>query len=306
METKANYALVGSFTVFVLFCAFVLFYYISGLGEKEDLKPLDIRISGSVMGLTESSKIFFNGIPVGVVRRLVLDETNSNMVIAKTYINAMTPLTRSTVAILGFQGLTGLAFIELRGGKTQEPNLLKEAEESDSVARIDANSSTLNNMFVIVQDLIAHANQTLGNLDNLTKEVRIPLTEALKNSQKFTEAFRSDNAISLVNGFNKVSEHLDVILVRLEEMLSSKDPNALAGQARDTLSTLQRALVHIGRLADNLERFTGRDFRNMDALISDGRRSLQHLEQLVTDIERNPKDIIFGKGDSIPLYNGRR
>ena len=67
METRANYILVGLVTMAVLLASFGFVYWIARFGDKTDIVPLEIRIPGSVTGLTVGSQVLFNGIKVGDV-----------------------------------------------------------------------------------------------------------------------------------------------------------------------------------------------------------------------------------------------
>lgn len=318
METRANYVLVGIFTLAVLILAFIVVYFIARLGDARDMQPLDVRIPGSVTGLGESSQVFFNGIRVGQVRRLLLDDTNPNMVIAKTVVNGTTPITRSTVATLGFQGLTGIAFIELKGGNLHEPNLLQEAARSDSVARINADPSTFNNLLATAQDIFARANATLIEFEGFIKDVRAPLTETVKNSQEFTATLRNNkddinkviaDTRSMMDRLNKASENINTIMTKLDNMLSPNNRNSVVVQAQQTLTSIQKAAdtlnAHIGPIANNLERFSGKGLRNVESFAADGRKSIQRIERAVTDLEQNPQRVIFGGAGSVPQYDGR-
>lgn len=318
METKANYVLVGIFTVLILVFAFMLVYYIARLGDRNDLQPFDVRIPGSVTGLGESSQVLFNGIRVGQVRRLVLDETNPNMVIAKTEVNGTTPITRSTQTTLGFQGLTGIAFIELKGGNLKEPNLLEEARKSDTVARIDADPSTFNNLLATAQDIFARANSTLTELDEFIKDVRSPLTETVNNTQEFTDILHAkkddinkviENTKSMMARLNKGSEQIDAIITKLDNMLSPDNRNSVVVQAQKAFASIQQAADtfnrHMGPIATNFQRFSGQGLRDIEALAAEGRRSVQRIERALTDIEQNPQRIIFGGPGSVPQYDGR-
>ena len=70
METKANYAIVGFFTLLVIAAAFGFVYWMSQYGRSGEMAPLAIRIPGSANGLSVGSPVRFNGIPVGTVRSL--------------------------------------------------------------------------------------------------------------------------------------------------------------------------------------------------------------------------------------------
>jgi len=318
METKANYTLVGIFTVVALFFAFVLVYYTARLGDRSNLQPLDLRIPGSVTGLSEGSQVLFNGIRVGQVRRLMLDPSDPNMVIAKTAINGATPVTRSTQATLGFQGLTGIAFVQLSGGSLEEPNLLREADKAGAVARIDADPSTLNNLLATAQDIFARADSILGDLEGFTHDARGPLLQTVKNADVFTSVLKDkkddiasilDNGKEMMVRLNQSSQHIDGLMAKLDTLLSPDDKNSLAAQLHQTLDGIQQAVktlnAHIGPIAANLQNFSGQGLRQIQALAIDSRQSIQRIERSLSDLEQNPQRIIFGGQGSVPQYNGR-
>ena len=296
----------------------MIVYFIARMGDSRHLEPLDVRVPGSVTGLGESSQVFFNGIRVGTVKRLVLDDTNPNMVIAKTEINGTTPITRSTVATLGFQGLTGLAFIELKGGSLNEPNLLEEANKTDTVARIDADPSTFNNLLATAQDIFARANSALGELEGFVRDVRQPLTETIENSRNFSKTLNDnrDSVQQILNDtkqmmarLNTASEKVDSIMAKLDTMLSPDNKNSVVVQAQETLASIQKATdtinQHIGPISENLEKFSGQGLRNVEALVNDSRRSIDRIERSISDLEKNPQRIIYGGNGTVPQYDGR-
>jgi len=319
METKANYVWVGLFTLMVMLVAFALVWFTARIGDRSNLLGLDIRIPGSVTGLGESSAVYFNGIRVGQVRRLVLDDSNPGMVIAKAEINATTPITRSTEATLGFQGLTGLAFIELKGGSLNEPNLLQEAESEGAVARIDADPSTLNNLLATAQDIFARADGAISELELFIKDVRPPLTQTVHNVQQFTTTLndnRDDIDViiattrEMMGSLAKASTRADSIMDKLDVMLSPDNENSVIVHAQETLASIARATETLNRridpIADNIEHFSSQGLRQLQALIDDSRRSVTRIEQAISELEKNPQRFIFGGGGSVPEYDGRR
>ena len=329
METKANYVLVGVFTLIVSLLAFGFVYWIARFGEARDSLPLDVRIPGSVTGLTVGSQVLFNGIKVGDVRRLHLDETNPTMVIVQTRVNATTPITRSTAATLGFQGLTGQAYIELKGGSLDEPNLLTEADKEDTVARIDADPSAVNNLLATAQDIAARANSVLGQLEGFVTEARGPLTDTINNTKTFTDALAKNaniiqelgentgninqivtDAKDMMARLNAASARVDAILEKTDRLLSTDDKDGVVAQATATLESIRQTSDNLdkrlGPIANNLERFSGQGLREVQGVVQDSRRAIQRIEQAVTELERNPQRLIFGGPGSVPQYDGRR
>lgn len=328
METKANYVLVGVFTLIISVLAFGFVYWIARYGEARDSMPLDVRIPGSVTGLSIGSQVLFNGIKVGDVRGLHLDETNPEMVIVQTRVNATTPITRSTAATLGFQGLTGQAYIELKGGRLDEPNLLTEAAKVDTVARIDADPSAVNNLLATAQDIFARANSVLGELEGFAKEARGPLSDTINNTKVFTDALAKNadmidqlgsntgdiseiisDAKEMMKRLNAASERVDSIMAKADKLLSTDDKDGVVAQANATLQAIRETAVNLDKriapIAANLDRFSGQGLRDVRDLIVDSRRSIQRIEQAITDLERDPQRLIFGGKGTVPRYDGR-
>ena len=70
-------------------------------------------------------------------------------------------------------------------------------------------------------------------------------------------------------------------------------------QVADTLN------ARLGTITDGLARFSGQGLRDVEALVRDSRRSVNRIEQAVTDLERNPQRIITGGEGTVRQYDGR-
>ena len=115
METRANYVIVGIFTLVAIVAAFAFVYWTAAIGDRGETAMLRVRIPGSASGLGRGSAVLFNGVKVGDVRRVYIDVNNPTVAIADTEIDRLTPITKSTQADIGIAGLTGQANIELKG-----------------------------------------------------------------------------------------------------------------------------------------------------------------------------------------------
>src|SRR5665811_2029540 len=111
METKASFITVGIFTMLVLAASLGFIYWAANVGQRVNLVPMNVRIAGTVTGLAAGSEVFFNGIKVGKVDRVVFDKDDPRVVYALTSINADTPVRTDTTATIASQGLTGVAYI---------------------------------------------------------------------------------------------------------------------------------------------------------------------------------------------------
>ncbi|WP_439272693.1 MlaD family protein [Pseudochrobactrum sp. HB0163] len=329
METKANYVLVGIFTLVITLAAFGFVYWAARFGDKNDTLPLEIRIPGSVTGLSKGSQVLFNGIKVGDVRQLFLDPLNPNMVIVQTEVNRTTPITRSTKAELSSQGLTGISFVELKGGSLMEPNLMEVAEKAGYVARINADPSIFTDLMATAKDIFGRTERVLNGLEGFVNDARGPLTDTVNNAKTFTDALAKnadvisalgDNAPEvqktileareMMSRLNEASKRVDGIMAKLDQMLSPEDKNGVVAQARATLSSIQKTSDNLnnrlGPITDNLARFSGKGLTDLQSVVVDSSRSIQRIERAITDLERDPQRIIFGGSGTVPQYDGRK
>ncbi len=455
METKANYVLVGAFTLAAIVAAFAFVYWTAKFGDRGETAMLRIRIAGSASGLTPGSGVFFNGIRVGDVRNVEIDPNDLAAAIAIAEVKRNTPITKSTKADIGIAGLTGQANIELRGANLDEPKLLDEAEEAGTIAEITANPSAVTNLLQTAQDIFERADKVISNLEGFVSDVREPLTNTVKNAEKFSQALsdnsegvddflasvtklseqlagasdkldstleaaeglinsvdkdqvkqivgnvetltknlsetsgqidaivgRVDRAVTSITEFSdgarqtlgkvdnilegvdpaqlrktieniesasqgatkviddvskvtsKFSEHadevdkfiadateladrlnqasvrVDGILVKVDSLLGSDDAKGLAAEASETLKSFKQVAdtlnSRLGTITDGLARFSNQGLRDVEALVRDSRRSINRIEEAISDFERNPQRIISGGDGTVRQYSGGR
>src|SRR5262245_46287237 len=134
METKANYVIVGLFTIIAIVAAFAFVYWTATIGGRGAQSQLRVLIRGSAAGVGPGSAMFFNGLKVDEYTNERIDVTDPTLPIADTQVDRLTPITQSTKANIAIAGLTGQSNIELRGANVDEPKLLDVAEETGKTA----------------------------------------------------------------------------------------------------------------------------------------------------------------------------
>src|SRR5256885_1023210 len=119
METRANYVLIGAFTLAVIAAAFGFVLWFQSLHTTKQRSPLRIVFEGPASGLRNGGSVNFNGIRIGEVMSVKLD--NPRRVVALTMVENNAPIRKDTLVGLEFQGLTGVAAISLKGGEETAP-----------------------------------------------------------------------------------------------------------------------------------------------------------------------------------------
>jgi len=233
METKANYALVGFFTVLVIAAAFFFVYWMSQYGRGGEMAQLAIRIPGSANGLSVGSPVRFNGIPVGSVRSLAIDADDPRFSIAMTEVSTSAPVKKSTSAVLEVQGLTGAAYVELSGGKADDPNILRQAFDTESAAVLNAEQSSVTNILSTADKILKRADAAITDIQGFVADARGPLTTTIRNAEQFSGSLARngdniDQFLQSVGGlsdtFKNLSGRLDTVLASVDSLIKAVDP----------------------------------------------------------------------------------
>jgi len=270
METKANYVLIGFFTLGVLAAGFAFVHWFRSIGKATVSASYHVVFQGPVGGLRTGASVLFNGMRVGEVSDLELNRHDPKQVIATIKIDANTPVRKDTVVGLDFQGLTGIASIGLRGG---DPTAGPLPEAPDGMPMLVADISA-------TQDISASVREVLRKVDSFISENTESVHTSVKNIEVFTKSLK-DN-----------SERIDRILATVDrsmtgfEQLTGTDKKP--GQISDTLKSFKT-------LADDVDQKT---LKHLDTLIGDARRALATFDRAVTNFDRNPSRVIFGGGGS--------
>jgi len=292
METRANYAVVGFFTLIVMFSAFGFVYWMARYGGGETL-PLIVRIPGSANGLSNGSPVRFNGIPYGVIRAIRIDPDSPDFVIAETTVKSDAPIYTDTRAALEIQGLTGSAYIELQGGTPSNPNILTRARELEQVAVIEADPSGVTNLLATADDILNRANRVIGEVEGFVKDARTPLTQTLKNTETFTAALRdnADGVDDFLQSVGNLSEtvkslsgRIDSALTSAENLIKSVDTKKVESIVANVDKVTGDVANASGEITKTLESFSNAA-QSLQTFAADAGASLDRLDKVIAAVD---------------------
>jgi phospholipid/cholesterol/gamma-HCH transport system substrate-binding protein len=301
METRANYALIGVFTLAVAFAAFGFVYWFSGPSQSGRQEIYQIVFSGSVSGLSRGSSVLFNGVKVGEVTRLAISEKDPSKVDVLVRIDERTPVKTNTRARLETRGFTGAADVLLVGGTPGAPDLV--AQPGQRYPQIQAERSEIQNLLGNVQNLSTKAAEVLVKLDLLLDENKESINATLKNAATFTKTLsdNSDQIASFIKDASEAAHSLKPVAARLDRVLAAGEKTI---QAIDP-KKLKAITGNIAGASTNLKNFSATGLRQYEQLAVDARKAVDTLEQAVRSIERDPSQFIWGPSQKTPEYQGR-
>src|SRR6478672_4442364 len=111
MENKAHALAAGIFVALLSLLVLGLAAWLTRQTGVRD--PYEISTKETVTGLQEQAPVRFRGVDVGKVTRIGFDPKSHGNVLVRMEIDRDTPLTTDSFATLSYQGVTGLAFIQL-------------------------------------------------------------------------------------------------------------------------------------------------------------------------------------------------
>ncbi len=190
METRANYVAIGAFVMVVFLSLLGSLYWLYKSSEPGATAQVRIIFTEPVTGLSTGGSVLFNGIRVGEVTQLFFAPGGGDDVIATVRISQNAPIKTDTVAKLGFQGLTGVAYISLTGGQEKSPSLFATGDE-DTVPTIRAETSAFTNVLDSVQSVLERVNTTLNDVNGFLSTNRGKLDEVVTNVSELTSTLNT-------------------------------------------------------------------------------------------------------------------
>jgi phospholipid/cholesterol/gamma-HCH transport system substrate-binding protein len=265
METRANYLLIGTFTLAVIAAAFGFVFWFQNLGAVAQRTPIRIIFEGAASGLRTGGNVNFNGIKIGEVTSIKLDDPKRVVVIAS--VDKSAPVRADTLVGLEFAGLTGVSAVSLKGGSLEAGGI---PVADDGVPTLMADPDA-------IMDIGEAVRATLQNVNKLVTDNQAALRDSMENLKTFSKAL-ADN-----------SNRIDSIMAGVESLMGGKE-----GEEGE----LQKAARSFRELADNLDKRTAVLTSDGRALIADSRRALGDISRAVNNFDRNPTRVLFGASNA--------
>ncbi|MDA5193435.1 MlaD family protein [Govanella unica] len=303
METRANYALIGSIVLALVVAIFGFIIWVSKLELDKDYAVYDILFESSVAGLTEGAPVRYKGISIGQVRKLAIDSKNPSFIRATIKVRSDAPIFEDTTASLDSQGFTGVASILLDTGPgANKPLRIRPGEEYPV---IQVKPSQMQELFSSVPQVMAQASQTIAELHKLLgDENRALITSILKNVDKVSGdiAHTTPDLHKSLDNFNSMSAEIKETAAAYRQLASTLDQSvttdlkpALADVHKTTQALNSMAADLEGMVADSrgpITAFTNNTLPEAAEFISEARRLAATLSRVAERLERDPGEFL--------------
>ncbi|MFL6591176.1 MAG: MlaD family protein [Luteimonas sp.] len=289
METKANYVLIGAFTILTAVLLLLFGLWAAKYSSEKSWTEYAVIFHEPVTGLTEGSSVQYNGISVGTVESLRLAPDDPREVLARLKLQADTPVKVDTKAKMSITGLTGSPFIQLTGGNPNAARLTDVDHREIPVIRTEASAlqniaDTANRLVARMDEVLSEKNvqhiaRTLDNIDALTtsvadqrEDLRALIVSARQSSEKLGKTLDTTNR-TVTDVDRELIDKLPGLIGKLDATLTKLD--SAAGGA-NTILTENRAAIH-SFASDGLSQL-GPTLGELRGLVRDLRRITDRLD----------------------------
>ncbi|AVP56671.1 MlaD family protein [Pulveribacter suum] len=309
MENKSHALAAGAFVLLVAALLTGLALWLTR--DQTAYRYYELSSKDSVSGLQPQASVRYKGVAVGKVTRIGFDPQVSGNVLIRLAVDGSAPISDTTFATLGYQGVTGLAHIQLDDAKKP---LAPPPPGASGLPRLPLKSSPLS-------QLAEQGPAILGQIQEVAQRVNDVLGD--ENQQRFAAALEQmGNAAGSVDALaRRLQQTVDT---RLDPALASVPQ--VAADARQTLAALRQAGDSAGRAADEVagavralsaeggplddiatgsrslanaaDRFGRVTLPRLNNAADETARAARRLGRTASGISDNPQSLIYGSGDA--------
>ncbi|MGY8526356.1 MlaD family protein [Paracidovorax citrulli] len=302
MENKSNAFLAGVFTIgLAVLVLFALFWFGTDHTERQ---PYDLVTRSAVTGLGSQADVKYRGLTVGRVETIRFDSTVPGQIIVRVMVDKDAPITRTTYATLGLQGVTGIAYIQLDDTAAQDGSNAPSPPLETSpkaVARIAMRPGFFeelerrgDSLLSQVESLMLSLNETFqgDNRRELIATVR-SLHEALDAYTRVADAIEP-----AARQLPQITANLNKTLVSAEQLTRelSRPNGPLLGTVGDVGAQLRETTA---ALRQTTERLNNETLPQIDGLARDARQTVRSFDRAAGQFSDNPRSVLFG-GSATP------
>ena len=298
MENRSHAIAAGIFTLVFGIAAAVGIWWL-GQSEVATTSYL-LETRGNVTGLNVEAQVRYRGIRAGKVESIEPDDGDPRVILVRVSVDDRFKLTKGSTAQLGYQGVTGLAYVQIEdNGSSIEPLVGKNGE----LPRIALKPTLLDMLGEKAGDIVTQISTVSLRLGKLLDEKNLQnLSRTLDNVAAASDGLREMPKLmaSMREALSDANLHsLRQILTHVEKTAGESAP--LAVEMRDLVKTMSGLSRRLDQLAAGVgAELTTVTLPQANALMREVASSSRQLSRVLDGLENNPQMLLFGRGAAPP------
>jgi phospholipid/cholesterol/gamma-HCH transport system substrate-binding protein len=300
MESRSHALMTGLFTIALLVAAVLAGLWFNR--DRSERVPYEIVTNQSIPGLNPQAVVRYRGLEVGRVDDILFDPTVTGRIMIKLMVDAGSPITTTTFASLGYQGVTGIAFVQLDDDRTGSPLLRTDPKRP---ARIPLRPGLLDQLEKRGLAILEKTEKITASIDKLMSP---------ENQQTIIGAF--DNIGKAAAAYGEIPQRLEPTLARLPALTGKIEDLATSATSTvrnyDRLATtlqapdgpIARLNTTVDRVGSSLEGVTSdlelQTLPHVTAMTDEAKTSLRAIKRTATSLSDRPQSLLFGAPGAQP------
>jgi phospholipid/cholesterol/gamma-HCH transport system substrate-binding protein len=307
MENRSHALMTGFFTIALLIAAVLAGLWFNR--DRTERVPYVIATTESIPGLNPQATVRYRGLEVGRVDDINFNPAVAGQIVIRMSVEPDTPITKTTFATLGYQGVTGIAYIQLDDEKVGSPllksdkqhlaalplrpGLLDQLEKRGLVIleRTDAITMKIN-------QLVSDENQKImiGAFDKIgkTAEAYADIPKQLEPTLKRMPALTAKAEQSMAS-FNELAGSATKMTRNIDSLASSlQGPDGPVTKLTQTIDRVG------GNLQDVTSDLTLETLPHVVSMTDEARTSLRAVKRTANSLSDRPQGLIFGNSAATP------
>ena len=304
MENKAHALAAGAFVLLIGALLIALAVWLTR--DSAVRQRYEISTRESVSGLQPQAAVRYRGIDVGKVVHIGFDPQIVGNVLVRIAVDERAPITKSTFATLGYQGVTGLAFVQLDDEGDSKEAL---AGDSGSPPRIPMRPSLISKLTDQGAEILTQVQEAMVQ----AKETMTQVSALLSPENQATLVTTVANLGTAASGISTASNHVEQVAVEARKTLrgieaTSTELTKSAAEARtvavDFGKSIQRISDTFGETSNALvsaaHQFNVTTLPRVHRVSDDTSNTMRQATSVLTNFNDNPQSLLYGSGAISP------
>lgn len=290
MENKSHALAAGAFVLGVAALLVTLAVWLTR--ESGVYRAYEVSTRDAVTGLQPQASVRFRGVKVGQVTDITFDAQVPGNVLVHIDVDASAPITRSTFATLGFQGVTGIAFVQLDDS----------GESKEALATSTAQPGRIPMRPGLVDQLSRQGTALLQQLEETSRRVNLLLAPDNQKALRHNLDALGAAAAAVPPAMQRTGEAMDAMRDAAAIVSGSA---AQVKQAAADYGRLAQRLQQPGGTLDQLQQgadalsATGQALQQsslprLNRLLEGADRSVRQMGRAAAPLDDNPQALIYG------------
>jgi len=258
MENKSHALAAAAFVLALLVLLVAMIAWLAH--DTREKRQFEIASQDAVSGLQVQAGVRYKGVAVGRVTAILLDPQSRGTVLVRISVNDSVPMTTATFASLGFQGVTGLAYVQLDDGPADKAGVVDLA----AGARIPMRAGLMARLSEQGTSLLNELSQASARMDALL---------AASNQQKLMAAV--SNLGDAAAALKQLTQHADQVLLGTGAAGTVSLPR-MAAQVDASFKSMQGTAEKLGQSAEAV-RASADEFRRASTRMTEAGGTLERV-----------------------------